>query len=432
MRILFLDCFSGIAGDMLLGALVDLGVPLGELKRQLGALPLRGYSIASRKTVRGGISGTKLDVKVGGGHDHRGWKEIRAIIGEADLPEAISGRALRIFKRLIEAEARIHRIPVEKVHLHEVGAVDAIVDVVGSVIALHHLLGAGGRLHVSPLHLGRGRVKMAHGTFPVPPPATLALLEGVPVLSGPVEGELVTPTGAAIVSTLADGFGPMPPLSVRAVGYGAGSRKYEDHPNMLRAVLGDAESTPQTLESVVVVECTIDDMNPETYGHLMERLFASGALEVFYTPVQMKKGRPGILVTVISPPGRFGELAGVLFRESTTIGLRHRQVERIELAREIRPVVTPLGRIRIKVSSYGGKPVQAHPEYEDCRRIATARRVPLKEVQAAALAAFTAIRPPIEGAPPDGRGAKPPARGGGRRPGRREAPRGRRPRRRRA
>ncbi len=395
MRILYLDCFSGVAGDMLLGALLDLGIPLGDLKQQLGALPLRGYSISAKRTVRGGISGTKFDVRVTGEHHHRGWKEIHAIIAGAKLPEAISRTSLRIFRRLIEAEARIHRIPVQKVHLHEVGAVDAIVDIVGGVMAIHQALGSGGKLHVSPLHLGRGKVRMAHGTYPVPPPATLALLEGVPVLSGPVEGELVTPTGAAIVSTLADAFGAMPPMTVTATGYGAGSRKYEDHPNMLRAILGETLPATAHRNPVVVVECTIDDMNPQAYGHLMERLFAQGALEVFYTPVQMKKSRPGILVTVISPPGRFDELAAVLFRESTTIGLRHQSVDRIELARETARVVTPYGPIRVKVSSFDGRAVQAQPEYEDCRRAATTHGAPLKEVQAAALAGYRATLPPI-------------------------------------
>jgi uncharacterized protein (TIGR00299 family) protein len=388
VRILYLDCFSGIAGDMLLGALVDLGVGVEDLRKRLKVLPLRGYGISARKTTRQGITGIKFDVKVSGKHRHRGWKEIREIVGKADLPVAISQPALKIFRRLIEAEARIHRIPINRVHLHEVGAVDAIVDIVGSVMALHDLLGANGRLHVSPLHLGGGKVTMAHGTFPVPAPATVALLKGVPVVAGPVDGELVTPTGAAIVSTLATAFGPMPSLTLEDVGYGAGSRQYEGHPNMLRAILGESRSAPETLEEVVVVESNIDDMSPQAYGHLMDRLFASGALEVFYTPIQMKKNRPGTLVTIITPQERFGDVTGTLFRESTTIGLRHQTVDRMELAREVTTVRTSLGRVRVKISSLGGVPTQAQPEYEDCRKIASAKEIPLKEVQAEALAAF--------------------------------------------
>jgi hypothetical protein len=403
MRILYLDCFSGIAGDMLLGALVDLGVDPGELKRLLRGLDLRGYAISVRKTVRQGISGTKVDVKVTGHQHHRGWKEISGIVGGADLSPSVKEKALRIFRRLIEAEARIHRIPAGKVHLHEVGAVDAIVDVVGSVIGIEELLGADGRLHVSPLHLGGGRVKMAHGTYPVPPPATVALLKGVPVLPGPVDGELVTPTGAAIVSTLASGFGPMPPMTIAGVGYGAGTRQYEGHPNMLRAILGEAASRAETGGEVVVIECTIDDMNPQGYGYLMERLFEAGALDVFYAAVQMKKNRPGTLVTAIGPRERFSAMTSILFRESTTIGVRHHAAARVELAREIVTVRTPYGRLRVKVSSFEGSPVQAQPEYEDCRRIAAAKGIPLKEVQAAALAAFRAGAPAAPRSRPAGK-----------------------------
>jgi uncharacterized protein (TIGR00299 family) protein len=296
-------------------------------------------------------------------------------------------------------EARIHRLPVEKVHLHEVGAVDAIVDIVGSVIALRQVLGEGGKLHVSPLRLGRGTVTMEHGTFPVPAPATAALLEGIPVESGPVEGELVTPTGAAIVSTLADAFGPMPPMTMERVGYGAGTREYGDHPNLLRAILGESRDVQEAREQVSVIECTIDDMNPQAYGWLMERLFAAGALEVFYTAVQMKKNRPGTLVTIIGPQERFGELTAVLFRESTTIGLRHTLAGRIELARDVVTVKTPHGKVRLKISALDGQVTQAQPEYEDCRKAAAARGVPLKEIQAAALAAWRSSRPMESAAP---------------------------------
>jgi uncharacterized protein (TIGR00299 family) protein len=396
VRVLYLDCFSGIAGDMLVGALLDLGVSLDTLRQRLSTLPLRGYSVTAKKTIRQGISGTKFDVKIGHQHEHRGWKEIREIIGGADLEEDVRDRSLAVFRRLIEAEARIHRVSAEKVHLHEVGAVDAIVDIVGSVIALRDVLGSDGKIRCSPLRLGQGMVEMEHGRFPVPPPAVAALLEGAPVLSGPVDGELVTPTGAALVSTLASGFGPMPPMTLRGVGYGAGTREYGDHPNMLRALLGDVAATKETLEEVVVIETTIDDMNPQGYGFLMERLFEAGALEVFYAPVQMKKNRPGTLVTVISPQERFGEITSAIFRESTTIGLRHTLAGRIELARELAVVKTSYGKVRVKVSSLEGRETQAQPEYEDCRRIAAAQGVPLKEIQSAALLAWRS-RAPSEG-----------------------------------
>jgi uncharacterized protein (TIGR00299 family) protein len=396
VRILYLDCFSGIAGDMLLGALLDLGASFKALEEQLARLPLRGYGISARKTTRQGIAATKLDVKIGPGHEHRGWRAIKKIVEEAGYDEEVRGPALKVFRRLIEVEAGIHRVPIEKVHLHEVGAVDAIVDVVGSVLALREILGDAGRLHVSPLRLGGGTVTMEHGTFPVPAPATAALLKGVPVLGGPVEGELVTPTGAALVATLAAEFGPLPPMTLTAVGYGAGSRQYDGHPNVLRALLGDAAPVAPVREEVLVVECTIDDMNPQGYGFLMERLFGAGALEVFYTPVQMKKNRPGTLVTVIAPQERFGEITEILFRESTTIGLRHTLAGRIELGREVVSVKTPFGRVRVKVSSLGGRTTQAQPEYEDCRRAALASGVPLKEVQAAVLAGYRAGLPAAE------------------------------------
>ncbi len=392
MRILYLDCFSGVAGDMLLGALIDLGFSIESLREGLARIGLGGYSVTARRTSRQGISGTKFSVRVEGDHGHRGWKEIRSLLEASDLEAETRQSALKVFRRLIEVEARIHGIPLERVHLHEVGAVDAIVDIVGSVIGLRELLGGEGRLHVSPLRLGSGMVSVEHGTFPVPAPATAELVKGLPVLSGPVEGELVTPTGAAIVSTLGADFGPMPPMTLLRVGYGAGTRQYEGHPNMLRGILGESAGALERREEVVVVECTIDDMNPQGFGYLMDRLLDGGALEVYYTPVQMKKSRPGTLVTVIAPQARFGDLASVLFRESTTIGLRHTVAGRIELARETVSVKTEFGHVRVKVSSMGGAATQAQPEYEDCRKIAAARKVPLKEVQAAAQAAFRAGR----------------------------------------
>lgn len=395
MRILYLDCASGVSGDMLLGALVDLGIELKQLKSRLALLPLRGYTLTSREVTRSWFGAQKVDVKVTGRHGHRGLKEIRALIEASKLSPVIKETSMKIFRRIIQAEARIHRLPEQKVHLHEVGAVDAIVDIVGSVIGLDELVGLGdrraeGRIVCSPLNVGSGTVQMEHGLLPVPAPATAALLTRVPIYSAGPKGEMVTPTGAAIVSTLASSFGPPPAMMIDRIGYGAGSREYEGHPNVLRAMVGDEWPGVDAAEGdVLVIECTIDDMNPQAYGYLMERLFEAGAREVFYSPVQMKKNRPGVLVTVISPIGLLQTLAQILFAETTTIGLRYRPAGRIELARDTTTVTTRFGKVRLKVSSMNGRVTQVQPEYDDCRRLAARRKVPLKEVQSAALIAYS-------------------------------------------
>lgn len=390
MKILYLDCASGVSGDMLLGALVDLGVGLGALRASLARLPLKGYALASRRVERAHFGARKVDVRVTGRHRHRGLREIRAIIGGSTLARDIRETAMKVFRRIIDVEARIHGIPAGKVHLHEVGAVDAIVDVVGVVAGLRELLGPPGtwRLVCSPLNVGSGTMRMEHGLLPVPAPATAELLKGIPIYSDGAGGELVTPTGAALVTTLASSFGPAPPMTIERIGYGAGSRDIEGHPNVLRGMLGTPLPGADVPGDVMVMESTIDDMNPQTYGYLMERLFEAGALEVFYTPVQMKKVRPGVLVTVITPPGLLNDLARVLFEETTTIGVRYRPAGRIELARSTVTVGTPFGRVRVKLSSLDGRVTQAQPEYEDCRRLAARRKVPLKAVQAAAIAAW--------------------------------------------
>ena len=388
MKVLYIDGASGVSGDMLLGALVELGLDPDLLRSRLKQLPLKGYSIRSRKVKRAGIAARKIDVRTTGRHAHRGLKEIRSILKGSDLEDAVKKKALEIFGRIIEVEARVHRIPKEKVHLHEVGAVDAIVDIVGAVIGIHHVLGSG-KLFCSPLNVGSGTVKMAHGLLPVPAPATAALLRKVPIYSAGPAGEMVTPTGAAIVTAFASSFGPPPAMSIDRIGYGAGDREYDHHPNVLRAMIGSTwPAADVSSAEVMVLECTIDDMNPQGYGYLMDRLFSAGAREVFYIPVQMKKTRPGILVTVISPTGLVSDLSRILFEETTTIGVRYRPASRLELVREIKTVATPFGRVRLKISSLEGRITQAQPEYEDCRRLAARRRVPLKEVQASALTAY--------------------------------------------
>jgi uncharacterized protein (TIGR00299 family) protein len=414
-RVLYLDCFSGISGDMFLGMAVDLGVPLSHLRKELSRLRLKGYSLASRQVQRSGLWGTQVLVRIPGaaaesrkghphdeglhahtlagaehvhrrGETHRGIREIRRIIERSRLDRAIQRRSIRVFETLVEAEARVHRVPPARVHLHEVGAVDAIVDIVGACICLEAL--RPDRVIASALPTGSGTIECAHGVFPVPAPATAEILKGKPVYADGFRGELVTPTGAALVATLADEFGPMPPLRMLRVGHGAGSRNPAGRPNLLRGFLGELEEPAALLEKVAVLETTIDDLNPQVYGYLMERLFAAGALEVFFTSLQMKKNRPGTLVTVISPPERFDDVGEVIFRETTTIGFRYQRMDRIELGREIRRVRTPYGAVRVKVSLFRGKVVQATPEYEDCRAAALKAGVPLREVQRSAAEAF--------------------------------------------
>ena len=385
MRGLYLDGFSGVSGDMLLGALVDLGVDVAHLRSELRKLPVRGWEIAARKVERAHLAATKVEVKVTGRRQpERNLRAIRRIVEGSRLSATVRGQAMKAFERLAKAEARVHRMPVDRVHLHEVGAVDAIIDVVGTMVGLEAL--GWPRVVCSPLQLGRGTVTMEHGTFPVPPPAVAELLRGRPVFATDLEGEVVTPTGAALVTTLATDFGPLPAMRLQRVGHGAGTREYAHHPNVLRALLGDLVDEAALRETVIVIQTTIDDMNPQIYGHLMDRLFDAGALEVFYAPIQMKKNRPGTMATIICPEPRLEAVTEVIFRETTTIGFRYLPMGRIEMARRIDRVRTPWGPVRVKVSRYNGRVMQATPEYEDCRALALGASVPLKEVQQAAQA----------------------------------------------
>lgn len=386
--IAYLDCFSGISGDMLLGALVDAGVALDDLRADLSSLPLSGYEVQASQVVRQGIAGTHVVVSIGGEHAHRGLREVLGIIEGGDLPSEVVEQSRRIFTRLAEAEGRVHNRPAEEVHFHEVGAVDAIVDVVGACCGLRRL--GITQVHASPLPLGGGWVESAHGRLPVPAPATVELLKGVPAYGGPVEAELVTPTGAAIVTTLCESYGPMPPLTVRGVGWGAGSREFE-HPNLLRLIFGEAAAEVSE-QRLVVLETNVDDMNPEHFDHVMERLFAAGALDVYYTPIVMKKSRPATLVSVLAQPGHVDALAEIIFRETTTLGLRLRDVSRRCLEREWCEVETEHGRVRVKVGRMGSQVMTVAPEYEDCRRLAQATGVPLKAVYEAARSAYAAGR----------------------------------------
>ena len=394
-RVLYFDCFSGISGDMTIGALLDAGLPFEDLKRALGSLAVSGYDISADRVLRAAVSATKFNVhehstqNPAPHHPHRHLKGIFNLVDQSALSPASRDRAKEMFQRLAEVEAAIHQMPVEKVHLHEVGALDSIIDIVGAVFALEWF--AADRIVCSPLNVGGGMVQSAHGLFPVPAPATVKLLGSAPIYSGTVQKELVTPTGALIVSSYADSFGPIPAMSIEHIGYGAGDRDDPTTPNVLRVLVGRiADAAQAKAEQVTVVECEIDDMNPQLFGVTMDRLYAAGALEVFYVPVQMKKNRPGTLLTVIATPDRLPQMTDVIFRETTTIGLRHYNVDRECLQREIVTVETPLGAVRFKVARRDGRVMNAVPEFEDCAKLATAHDLPVKEVQALAVQAYGA------------------------------------------
>ena len=388
MRTIYFDCFAGISGDMTLGALVAAGADPRELKERLALLDLPGYEVGFEEVDRSGISATRAVVRLTGGErPHRHLSDIRKIIVGSRLGAAVKARALKIFGRLAEAEARVHNVAVEKIHFHEVGAVDAIVDVVGACVGFE-LLGVE-RFAASALHVGSGTVEMAHGRFPVPPPAVAELLRGAPIYSTDIKGELVTPTGAAILATVCESFGALPRMRIEATGYGAGAREYEKFPNVLRVLVGESEGAGVAAdEELLVVETNLDDASPQVLGHLMERAFERGALDCFFTHVQMKKSRPGVLVSVLCRPHEREAVLDLLFAETPTLGARSYAVTRRALEREAVTVETEFGRIAVKVGRHGGRVVSATPEYEECRAAALARGVPLRVVQEAARAAF--------------------------------------------
>lgn len=388
---LYFDCFSGASGDMILGGLLDLGLPLDDLRGALGSLAVDLGELSARRVLRAGVSATKFEVAADTPdashhhHPHHHLTEIVGAINRSALQPAGKERAIHLFERLARAEAEIHDLPLEKVHLHEVGAIDSIVDIVGAVYGLEQLGAA--TIVSSPLNVGSGTVTCAHGVFPVPAPATARLLQGAPVYAGEVQMELVTPTGALIVTGYADSFGPMPPMTITRIGYGAGDRNPKQHPNVLRLIVGDGASAGP-VHRVVEILCEIDDMNPQLFGTLMDRLLEAGALDVFYAPVQMKKNRPGTLVTVLARPADRERLSGILFAETTTIGVRYQEMVRECLDRELVVVETAFGPVRFKVARRAGHVLNASPEFDDCARIAAERQVPVKQVQAVALKAW--------------------------------------------
>jgi uncharacterized protein (TIGR00299 family) protein len=408
-RILYFDCFNGASGDMVLGALLDAGLPIEDLRQALGSLAIDGASISASRVLRAGVSATKFKVEEHDAsahihvhqhahapaavaphhHAHRSLAQINDLIGKSALSPAAQARAKKLFHRLGEAEAAIHQIPIDKIHLHEVGALDSIIDIVGAVFALEWF--RADRIFSSPLNVGGGMVHSAHGHFPVPAPATVTLLGSAPVYSSGVQSELVTPTGALLVTSYATSFGPVPAMKIDRVGYGAGDRDLPGTPNVLRVLIGESTDRPGT-EQILVLECEIDDMNPQIFGAVMDRLYAAGALEVYFASVQMKKNRPGTLLTILSRPDQRQELTSLVFRETTTIGVRYHEVTRERLEREMVEVVTPLGTVRFKVARLGGAVVNASPEFEDCLRVASERNVPLKDVQAIAIKAYLDTR----------------------------------------
>ena len=440
LTVLYFDCFSGASGDMILGALIDAGVALEDVRGALGSLAIARDTVWTEPVVRGGISATKFNVRGEGGsadahqhadedehvhasaeshryelgahrhalgqshrhplgeshrHEseshrpesasHRTLAEIFRLIDSSSLSGTAKDRTKHLFTMLGEAEAAIHGLPLDRVHLHEVGALDSIIDIAGTVFALEQL--GVDRIMSSSLNVGGGSVHTAHGRYPVPAPATMRLLKGAPVYSGSEQVELVTPTGALLITAYASEFGPIPPMRVTGIGYGAGSRDFSHSPNVLRVLIGELDAAAPS-QSVIVIEAEIDDMNPQIFGVLMDRLLAEGALDVFYTSIQMKKNRPGTLLTVIAPPGQRDRMTSTIFRETTTIGVRYREMSRECLDRETMTVTTELGTVRIKVARRRGELLNAAPEFDDCVRLAGEHQVPTKHVQALAMKAF--------------------------------------------
>jgi pyridinium-3,5-bisthiocarboxylic acid mononucleotide nickel chelatase len=388
----YFDCFAGVAGDMVLGALLDAGGSADALRAGLAGVPLDPFELEITGVERGGIGATRVEVRTGGPATPRTWADLREMLGEAELPAPVRERALATFARLATAEARVHRQPADQVHFHEVGAVDAVVDVVGSALLLHDL--GVTELWASPVATGSGTVRSGHGLLPVPAPAVVELLAGVPVHGGGVAAELTTPTGAAILAASAAGFGELPAMRVAAVGYGAGGRRHDELPNLLRVLLGERTGDGPVGDGGLVLEANLDDMTPELAPWVLERLFDAGAADVWFTPIHMKKGRPGITLSVLCAPGTDAAVRELLWRETSTLGVRGLPVRKWMLERRVIAVAVPGGKVRVKLGLDGGRVVNVAPEYADCARLASATGRPLKDVmaraQAAALAALDA------------------------------------------
>lgn len=386
MKTLYFDCFAGASGDMILGAMIGAGVDPNFLREQLALLRVDGFSIDFETVNRSGLSATYARVEAAHEHKHRHLSDIKQIIEASDLPDYVKTLSVQIFTRLAEAEARVHNEPIDHVHFHEVGALDAIVDVVGAAICFDYL--DIERFVCSPLHVGSGMVQMAHGRFPIPPPAVAELLKGVPFYSTDIKGELLTPTGAAIITTVCSEYGPIPQMTTESTGYGAGTREYQDFPNVLRVLFGETESVAATDERLWMLETNLDDASPQIIGHVMDRMLEIGALDCFFTPVQMKKNRPGVLLSVLCERDQKEAVMKLLFMETTTLGVRSYEVARRALQRDVVQVETQYGMIDVKVARLDGRRVNEMPEFEQCRAAAAKAGVPVKVVEDAARVAF--------------------------------------------
>ncbi|MDQ6787117.1 MAG: nickel pincer cofactor biosynthesis protein LarC [Acidobacteriota bacterium] len=396
MKTLYFDCFAGASGNMILGALVALGVSENELIEQIKLLDISAFKIEFTTVDKSGISAVHANVKVPNEDAHRHLSTIEKIINDSRLSETVKARAVKIFTRLAEAEAKVHGTSVEKIHFHEVGAMDAIVDVVSACVGFE-ILGIE-KFYCSRIHVGSGFVKMAHGKFPVPPPAVAELLKNIPIYSTEIEGELITPTGAAIISEVCDSFGTIPEMRVERTAYGAGTREYKDFPNALRLMLGEVQSPKSKLQSqtaenpkskiqnlksadLLLLETNIDDSSPQILGFVMERAFEAGALDCWFTPIQMKKNRPATMVSILCDKAKKENLIELLYTETTTLGVRIKEIGRNCLPREIVKVETEFGAVDVKIASYKGKIVNVKPEYEQIREIALKSSIPLREIE---------------------------------------------------
>jgi pyridinium-3,5-bisthiocarboxylic acid mononucleotide nickel chelatase len=378
MKIAYFDCIAGASGDMLLGALVDAGFEPEALQERLADLRLPGFQVNHTRLIKHGLSAAKVDVHVDDDVPARGLVEIEAIINDSRLPDPIKQRANHIFRILGAVEAKIHNHPVDQVHLHELGGIDTIVDVVGVLLGLDYLQIQ--QVYASPLPMARGFVKCAHGPLPLPAPAALALLEGVPVYGTDLNAELVTPTGAVLLKSLVKEFGSIPSMVLQVTGYGAGQRDLPI-PNLVRVLIGNqAAAAVPPAESLATLETNIDDLNPEFYDYVLTRLFQAGALDVFLSPIQMKKNRPATLLSVLCKPEDIPHLTEIIFAETSTLGIRQQFVNRFALPRQIQQVETPYGPIRVKVARWGDDQVKIAPEFDDCRRLAEKHAIPIREL----------------------------------------------------
>ncbi|MFT4577608.1 MAG: hypothetical protein ACI9UO_000421 [Nitrospinales bacterium] len=381
LRTAYFDCYSGISGDMILGALVDLGVNINDIRKALKNIDLKGYKLQAKKIQRNGLASTQITVaiekpKPQHSHPHRSFTNIRKLIEQSGLPSKVKNNSIEIFKRIAQVEAQIHNTTIEKIHFHEVGGIDSIVDIVGGVWAIESL--KLDKVFSSPLNVGEGFIDCAHGRLPVPAPATLKLLKGIPIFSTGVKTELTTPTGAAVIGFYAEKFQSMPAMTISGDGYGAGSHIIPSIPNLLRVVVG--EMPLKEPDSLVMIETNIDDMNPEIFDAVMESLFNAGALDVYFSSIIMKKNRPATKISVIAEKQEREILSKILLRETTSFGVRFYEVGRLTLEREIQKLKTSYGVIKIKVGILDGETVQASPEFEDCRNAARKKKIPVKKV----------------------------------------------------